>query len=599
LAISDTIKTDRLFKESQDRRMTSINKAFYEEEPRNLRVILGNEVWLDSVDSTPATAVSQGIAFKCAGWLIEDTSVANEQAWYSSGSRYAGGYWKRWIPPKCGQGYTIKIYKSGSGGSGPGTELGTTDVSDWVFDYQEGTLWFQDAPGYANPYYISGYRYSGTLTTKSALNSLYKSANATFSITGARDIQTWNSARWQNSGITWDGTLQKWKPKKSGAATAGGLNNVVEDTTPQLGGSLDGQTTYGIYNTKYISSQGYSGNALKIGTTKITTILDEDSMGSDSATALATQQSIKAFVNNISGNLRWRFPASSTAISKYYPSSLGKATSGSVHNLWNWSSNKSWYANSSNVRSRFVASSLSLSRYNQYIGHSGNTSKHMSTSFSSNAKWVYDSMIASGNEIYASYKHSANSSLHTFNIANYITSTNSIIRFAPSTLTLQRYNQYVGHSGNTSVHSFNATNYITSSNAISRFADSSNMRAKYAPSGNDCPRYIFISGLKVGSGNRNLSGATWTTSYSLIKTIYISTTSINWNMTLYPKNSFINYDPFPKTTLFTNMNGSKFGLFDIPYKEWNGTNGIHINFIPIDDYKKSANIYVTGYKLRA
>jgi hypothetical protein len=179
MTLSDSVKTDRLFKESQDRRMTSTGKAYYEENAANLRVVLGNEVWLDTIDSTPSNAISQGIAFKCSGWLIEDTSVANDQAWFASGSKYAGGYWKRWIPPKCGQGYTVKIYKSGSGGSGPGTELGTTDVSDWVFDYQEGTLWFQDAPGYSSPYYISGYRYSGLFTTKSTFDTRYKASSAT------------------------------------------------------------------------------------------------------------------------------------------------------------------------------------------------------------------------------------------------------------------------------------------------------------------------------------------------------------------------------------------------------------------------------------
>ena len=41
-------------------------------------------------------------------------------------------------------------------------------------------------------------------------------------------------------------------------------------------------------------------NGLIIGaTTEITSILDEDAMGSDSATALATQQSIKAYVDTL------------------------------------------------------------------------------------------------------------------------------------------------------------------------------------------------------------------------------------------------------------------------------------------------------------
>lgn len=61
---------------------------------------------------------------------------------------------------------------------------------------------------------------------------------------------------------------------------AGTLDNVVEDTTPQLGGTLD------------VNSQ-----SIQFPTTTITDVLDEDTMSSDSATALATQQSIKAYVD--------------------------------------------------------------------------------------------------------------------------------------------------------------------------------------------------------------------------------------------------------------------------------------------------------------
>jgi len=66
------------------------------------------------------------------------------------------------------------------------------------------------------------------------------------------------------------------------AIAPGSLDNVVEDTTPQLGGDLD-----------------LNGNNLDFPTTaNISDVLDEDNMASDSATALATQQSIKAFVDS-------------------------------------------------------------------------------------------------------------------------------------------------------------------------------------------------------------------------------------------------------------------------------------------------------------
>lgn len=56
--------------------------------------------------------------------------------------------------------------------------------------------------------------------------------------------------------------------------------------------------------------------------------------------------------------------ASSTATGRFSDSSnVNIKTSGSLHKLWLWSSNKSWYANSSNVRYRFPASSTAISRY--------------------------------------------------------------------------------------------------------------------------------------------------------------------------------------------------------------------------------------------
>jgi hypothetical protein len=64
-------------------------------------------------------------------------------------------------------------------------------------------------------------------------------------------------------------------------ATAG----IVVDTSPQLGGNLD-------MNSKSITFPTTAG---------ITDCLDEDDMSSDSATMLATQQSIKAYVDSLAG----------------------------------------------------------------------------------------------------------------------------------------------------------------------------------------------------------------------------------------------------------------------------------------------------------
>ena len=71
------------------------------------------------------------------------------------------------------------------------------------------------------------------------------------------------------------------------AVAGGGLSNIVEDLTPQLGGDLD-------LNGKNIDFPS---------TANISDCLDEDDMASDSATKLATQQSIKKYVDDNAGGL--------------------------------------------------------------------------------------------------------------------------------------------------------------------------------------------------------------------------------------------------------------------------------------------------------
>lgn len=65
-------------------------------------------------------------------------------------------------------------------------------------------------------------------------------------------------------------------------ASGGGISELSEDATPQLGGDLD-----------------LNGHNIDFPTTaNISDCLDEDDMASDSATALATQQSVKKYVDD-------------------------------------------------------------------------------------------------------------------------------------------------------------------------------------------------------------------------------------------------------------------------------------------------------------
>lgn len=82
--------------------------------------------------------------------------------------------------------------------------------------------------------------------------------------------------------VVYDNSLDKFQMISPVPVASTALENIVEDTTPQLGGDLD-----------------LNGNNIDFPTTaNISDCLDEDDMVSDSATSLATQQSIKAYVDS-------------------------------------------------------------------------------------------------------------------------------------------------------------------------------------------------------------------------------------------------------------------------------------------------------------
>jgi len=221
MTLTDSDKVDRLFKGSQGRKMTSTNKAYYEEGAGDLDIQLGEEIWIDDIDSNPATAIANGTVWMQSGWMHEDATVASQKAWFASGSNI--GYWTRWIPPKCGQEYTIKIYQSGSGDGNLGNKLSDADMGTLgaVFDYQAGIFWMNTSPtSYTQPFYISGYIYSGNLAKKSDLDKLYQesgTAGTDVAWSGASDFYGFSS----NTAVVKNG----YATVSDGSTIAHGLSN--------------------------------------------------------------------------------------------------------------------------------------------------------------------------------------------------------------------------------------------------------------------------------------------------------------------------------------------------------------------------------------
>ena len=82
------------------------------------------------------------------------------------------------------------------------------------------------------------------------------------------------------------------------------VDGIVATTADINGGTVDGTVIGGAAAAALTATTVVANTSLNIaGTTTISSVLDEDNMASDSATALATQQSIKAYVDSQVGTV--------------------------------------------------------------------------------------------------------------------------------------------------------------------------------------------------------------------------------------------------------------------------------------------------------
>jgi hypothetical protein len=145
-----TNKTDRTFKQLQDREVTDENKLVFEEQPADTLTVANQFIWAETIDSDPPTAVTAGIAqLRTLFALTEDTSVPDQQSW-KSGLR-------DWIAPKFGTDYEIALF------DGNDAEIFPTDSLSWLWDYKTGILTISgNAAPFSKPFKVTGHRYIGT-----------------------------------------------------------------------------------------------------------------------------------------------------------------------------------------------------------------------------------------------------------------------------------------------------------------------------------------------------------------------------------------------------------------------------------------------------
>ena len=163
MGISDNTKTSYVWKKIYGREQSVNTKEWYEEYPGALAYLHKSEVWADEIPvPAPSTSTDSVQVFDTLE-LTEDTTVANHMAWKACSTvgdltTQIGSF----IPPRFDRSYMVRVFGN------DGTELATSHPSNWVFDYENGVLFFEHNPesyGVQLPIHIKVYRYIGSTMT--------------------------------------------------------------------------------------------------------------------------------------------------------------------------------------------------------------------------------------------------------------------------------------------------------------------------------------------------------------------------------------------------------------------------------------------------
>jgi len=170
MALSDNTKINKSFRALINKEFTTNTKKFFEEFGTNTINMSMGEVWSSTISSTPATAVTDGVAELYTEFTLSPlVGFTTSVFYFASGSGFTPGttinrvtidenlLQRNFISDKYGKEYTA-ILKDANG-----TQVFPTDNIDWIFDYQTGILSIQD-PGqgsYTTPYKLTVYQYVG------------------------------------------------------------------------------------------------------------------------------------------------------------------------------------------------------------------------------------------------------------------------------------------------------------------------------------------------------------------------------------------------------------------------------------------------------
>ena len=335
MAVTQEQKVDYLWKKlgyGRTKTDTSSNKKAFNESIASPLLMRGDKIWQDS-GNIPSTIPGTSTSIV----TVYPTSAPDEATMDVTAS--ANRTWKTgltdWIPPELGSTYLVKVYIHTSGDAGnasSGTQVlaaGSGNDDEWFFDYQSGTLHFigdnlPDGVDFTGKsVYISGARYGGPFGLGGVASGNFTNV-VNFTDTTDNTLGDSNSGGGQfDGGVGIDKNLTVGAnlhvagySEFVGVCTfRGGAIGLGDQTSDNI--TVGGQFASGLYpnadgsfdlgdearSWRNLNLSGVSTSAsivtqsITLTGAAVTAILDEDGLTSDRDDALATQQSIKAYVD--------------------------------------------------------------------------------------------------------------------------------------------------------------------------------------------------------------------------------------------------------------------------------------------------------------
>jgi hypothetical protein len=133
----DSTKINFSQKKLSGKQHTWNSKKWYEEDDGIILFQHAKEIWVDKVPVLPPSVETSIINPRVFLSLVEDKTVQGRKSWYAVDEN--NEKIKGFIPPSYGINYTVKLFINGD-------KIPTTHESNWIFDYANGVVSFENTP---------------------------------------------------------------------------------------------------------------------------------------------------------------------------------------------------------------------------------------------------------------------------------------------------------------------------------------------------------------------------------------------------------------------------------------------------------------------